>query len=234
MQAVILAGGKGTRLRPYTNVIPKPLVPLGDKPILEIILLQLRHYGVKEVVLAVNHLAHLIKAFFGNGEEFGLKIRYSLENEPLGTAAPLRMIEGLEDRFLVMNGDLLTTLNFSHLYETHLQAKSDITIGTFQKKLKLDLGVIESDGDKFTNYREKPELNYEVSMGLYVMNRTVLRHIPETGNFDMPDLVLKSEKNGDNVRCYKGSYDWLDIGRIEDYEAAIELFNKNKSHYIPS
>jgi len=234
MQAIILAGGKGTRLRPYTNIIPKPLVPLGEKPILEIILKQLKHHGVEEVVLAVNHLAHLIKAFFGDGSDFGLKIRYSLEDEPLGTAAPLRMIQDLQERFLVLNGDLLTTIDFAHLFDTHINNDADITIGTYRKKLKLDLGVIDSEGDRFSNYTEKPELNYEVSMGLYVMNRTVLQYIPETGKFDMPDLVLSAHKNGDSVRCYRGDFEWLDIGRIEDYETAIELFNENRSRYIPS
>jgi len=233
MQAIILAGGKGTRLKPFTNVIPKPLVPLGNKPILEIILLQLKHYGVTEVVIAVNHLAHLIKAFFGNGKSLGLDIRYSLEDKPLGTAGPLKIIGGLQNNFLVMNGDLLTTIDYSNIYKNHIDNGSDITIGTYSKKLKVDLGVIESKGDMFISYNEKPELNYQVSMGLYVMNRNVIRHIPENKKFDMPDLVVKAHKLNDNVSCHKGDYEWLDIGRLEDYETANKLFEKNRSYYIP-
>lgn len=233
MQAVILAGGKGTRLKPFTNVIPKPLVPLGEKPILEIILRQLKYYGVNEIVIAVNHLAHLIKAFFGNGKGLGLEIRYSLEDKPLGTAGPLKMIDGLEEQFLVMNGDLLTTINYADLYKFHKDNGSDITIGTYSKKLKVDLGVIESDGHNFLSYNEKPELNYEVSMGLYVMTRRIVRHIPENNKFDMPDLVIKAHESSDKVRCYKGEFEWLDIGRLEDYQTALELFEENKSRYIP-
>lgn len=232
MQAVILAGGKGTRLKPFTNVIPKPLVPLGDQPILEIILKQLRSHGVDEVIIAVNHLSHLIKAFFGNGENLGLNIRYSKEEKPLGTAAPLKLIKGLDERFLVLNGDLLTTIDYRKMFQAHISSKSDLSIGTFSKKIKIDLGVIESEGEKFISYTEKPELKYDVSMGLYVMNKIVLRHIPDNKMFDMPNLVRQAHKAGDIVTCYKGDFEWLDIGRVEDYELAVKLFENNENKYL--
>ena len=232
MQAVILAGGKGTRLKPFTNIIPKPLVPLGDQPILEIILKQLHHHGVNEVIIAVNHLSHLIKAFFGNGEDLGLSIRYSKEEKPLGTAAPLKQISGLDKTFLVLNGDLLTTINYKEMFQQHIKTNTDLLIGTYSKKVKIDLGVIESEGENFISYTEKPELKYDVSMGLYVMNREVLRHIPENQAYDMPDLVRKAHEEGDTVRCYKGDFEWLDIGRIEDYEMAVKLFKNDKNKYL--
>lgn len=233
MQAVILAGGKGTRLKPYTNVIPKPLVPVGEYSILEIILKQLKYYGVTEVVIAVNHLANLIMAFFGNGSSFGLNIRYSVENKVLGTAGPLNLIEGLQENFLVMNGDLLTTINYRDLFESHLEMGSVITIGTYSKRLKIDLGVIKSQGLSFVDYIEKPELTYDVSMGLYAMNKEVLILIPPESKFDMPDLVMKAHKAGKLVTCFKGNYEWLDIGRAEDYETAVQLFENAKNCYLP-
>jgi NDP-sugar pyrophosphorylase family protein len=233
MQAVILAGGKGTRLRPYTNVIPKPLVPVGEYSILEIILKQLKYYGVTEVVIAVNHLANLIMAFFGNGSSFGLNIRYSVENKVLGTAGPLNLIEGLQDNFLVMNGDLLTTINYRDLFESHLERGSIITIGTYSKRLKIDLGVVKSQGISFIDYIEKPELTYDVSMGLYAMNKEILSFIPPESKFDMPDLVMKIHHAGKSVTCFKGDFEWLDIGMAEDYEAAVQLFENAKNCYLP-
>jgi NDP-sugar pyrophosphorylase family protein len=234
MQAVILAGGKGTRLQPYTNSIPKPLVPIGDYPILEVILRQLKFYGITEVILAVNHLSHLIIDFFGDGTKLGIKIRYSIEDKILGTAGPLNLIDYLEENFLVMNGDLLTNINYKNFYNFHLEQKSLITIGTFSKSLKIDLGVIKSNGNNFISYDEKPIFTFDVSMGLYVINRNVIKLIPKEIKFDMPDLVKITDKSDRNsVICYKGDYDWLDIGRVEDYESAILLFESDKNKYLP-
>ena len=233
MQAVILAGGKGTRLKPYTNVIPKPLVPVGEYSILEIILKQLKYYGITEVVIAVNHMANLIMSFFGNGSSLGLNIRYSVENKVLGTAGPLSLIEGLHDNFLVMNGDLLTTISYRELFESHLEMGSVITIGTYSKHLKIDLGVIKSQGISFIDYIEKPELTYDVSMGLYAMNKEILSFIPPELKFDMPDLVMKIHNAGKRVTCFKGDFEWLDIGMSEDYETAVHLFENAKNCYLP-
>lgn len=233
MQAVILAGGKGTRLKPFTNVIPKPLVPLGDKPILEIVLRQLKYYGVEEVIIAVNHLAQLIMAFFGNGESLGLKIRYSLEDKILGTAGPLRLIDGLDENFIVMNGDLLTTLGYDDLMKFHCSNGSEITISAFRKEVKIDLGVLKIENDEFVDYIEKPSYFYDVSMGIYVLNKRVLSYIPENEKFDMPDLILQLKDKNKKISCYRGNYDWLDIGRIEDYEKAVEIFDTNNNVYLP-
>ena len=233
MQTIILAGGKGTRLKPFTNSIPKPLVPIGDMPILEVVLRQLRYYGVTQVTLAVSHMARLIEAFFGDGHDLGLEISYSVEDKILGTAGPLGLLSGLEEDFLVMNGDLLTTVDFRHLYSFHVKNHSAATVATFKKDIKIDLGVLEMDGDRFVDYIEKPTYSFKVSMGIYVLNRSVLDFIPKDSKFDMPELILALNKAGKSVRCYSGDYDWLDIGRIEDYETAVSLFEKNRSSYLP-
>ncbi len=233
MQAVVLAGGKGTRLKPFTNAIPKPLVPLGDLPILEIVLRQLRYHGVTDVVLAVNHLARLIQAFFGDGNDLGLRLTYSVENQPLGTAGPLRLLDHLEDNFLVMNGDLLTTIDFRDLYGFHTDASATATIATYKKEVKIDLGVLEIEHDRFLNYTEKPTYRYDVSTGIYAFSRKVLAYIPAEQKFDMPALMLALSAAGEPVRCYSGDYEWLDIGRVEDYERAIEAFESARSRYLP-
>jgi NDP-mannose synthase len=233
MQAVILAGGKGTRLKPFTNAIPKPLVPIGDMPILEVVLRQLRHFGVTNVKIAVNHLARLIEAFFGTGKDFGLEISYSMEESPLGTAGPLGILSDLEEDFLVMNGDLLTTIDYGDLFNFHRRLGSAATIATFAKEVKIDLGVLKMDGDTFVDYIEKPTYRFAVSTGVYVLSRRVLRRIPQGVKFDMPDLILELQRGGEAVRCYTGDYDWLDIGRVEDYETAAGLFEANRTKYLP-
>jgi len=232
MQAIILAGGKGARLRPFTNVIPKPLVPVGDLPILEIVLRQLIACGVTRVTLAVNHLARLIEAFFGKGRQFGLEIEYSLEDIPLGTAGPLRGVKALDQDFLVLNGDLLTTIDYGDLFRMHLSQHSAATIGAFRKEVKIDLGVIRTEEDRFVDYIEKPTYTFTVSMGVYAMNRRVLDYIPADTKFDMPDLILALHRAGERIVCYSGSYEWLDIGRPEDYKRAIELFETNRQAYL--
>ena len=233
MQAVILAGGKGTRLRPFTNIIPKPLVPIGSMPILEVVLRQLKHYGVHEVILAVNHLAQLIQAFFGDGANLGLRIRYSVENKVLGTAGPLQLLSDLEDSFIVMNGDLLTTINFAKLFGHHHSHDVDATIATFQKEVKIDLGVLETQEGDFLNYIEKPTYHFTVSMGIYVLNRTVLSYIPADQKYDMPELIISLKDDGRRVACYSGNYDWLDIGRVDDYETAVSIFESRRQEYLP-
>ena len=232
MQAVILAGGKGTRLKPFTNIIPKPLVPLGEVPVLEVLLRQLKKYGVTEVILAVNHMARLIEAFFGDGSELGLSIKYSIEGKVLGTAGPLGILDNLDDDILVLNGDLLTTLDFSKLFDYHLENDCDITIGTYLKEVKIDLGVLEHNDGIFMKYIEKPTYSFPVSMGVYVVNKAVLKNIPNNVKYDLPELVQDSHRAGSKILCYTGKYDWLDIGRVEDYEHAIQVFNANINRYL--
>jgi NDP-sugar pyrophosphorylase family protein len=232
IQAVVLAGGQGTRLKPYTTVLPKPLVPLGDMPILEIVLRQLRRSGIKRITIAVNHLAHLIEAFFGDGSRFGLEISYSCEDMPAGTAGPLRLVRGLCDDFLVMNGDLLTTLDYADLIRTHRSNGAVATVSTFKKEVKIDLGVLEVVGDQFRNYTEKPTYNFTVSMGIYALNHRVIDYIPEGAKFDMPDLILALHNAGEKIVCYSGDYDWLDIGRVDDYEQAVAIFEERRGAYL--
>lgn len=232
MQAIILAGGKGSRLKPFTTNIPKPLVPIDDIPILEVVLRQLKYYGFTDICIAVNHLAELIKAFFGNGEKLGLNITYSLEEIPLGTAGPLKLIENLEENFLVMNGDLLTTINYKDLFESHIKSNSDATISTYKKEIKIDLGVLKTEGADFIDYIEKPTYFFDVSMGIYVLNKKVIEMIPLNEKFDMPDLMLKLREESMKIRCYKGDYYWLDIGRVDDYEKAIEIFKDRREEFL--
>jgi NDP-sugar pyrophosphorylase family protein len=232
MQALILAGGEGTRLKPFTNVIPKPLVPIGDLPILEVVLRQLKRHGVDRVILAVNKLARLIEAFFGDGSRLGLEIVYSLEDKPLGTAGPIRLADNLDEDFILMNGDLLTTIDYSAFFRRHQASGATATIATFQKEVKIDLGVLEIKGETFANYTEKPTYHFTVSMGIYALNRRVLQFIDDGKKFDMPDLVLALHRAGEKIVCYSGDYDWLDIGRIDDYERAVQLFEANRHKYL--
>jgi len=233
MQAIILAGGKGTRLKPFTNSIPKPLVPVGNVPILEVILRQLKNAGITEITIAVSHLARLIEAFFGDGSEMGLSINYSLEDKVLGTAGPLRLVTDLQDRFLVMNGDVLTTLNYRMLQKFHIEEQNSISISTFQKKVNIDLGVLEVDNKVLTKYVEKPEYSFLVSMGIYLFEREVIDLIPHDTKYDLPDLVSAAMESGLRVGCYQEDCDWLDIGRVDDYETAVNLFESNPHKYLP-
>jgi NDP-sugar pyrophosphorylase family protein len=233
MRAVILAGGKGTRLAPYTVAFPKPLMPVGDLPILEIVVRQLRHYGFQRITMAVGHLAELIQTFFGDGSKFGIKIDYSREERPLGTAGPLHLIPDLDETFLVMNGDLLTDLNYGQLVRWHVEQKNDATIGVYEKKVSIDLGVLERDGDnRIVDYKEKPTLTYEVSMGVYVFSKSILQYVPK-GHFDFPDLVLELIRRGRPIRGYRFQGLWLDIGREEDYAKAVEAFEAQRAKLLP-
>lgn len=234
MQAVILAGGKGRRLRPLTATIPKPLMPIDETPILEVVLRQLKYYGFKDIVIAVNYMADLIMAVFGKGEKLGLNISYSIEDKPLGTAGPLSLIENLDDNFLVMNGDLLTTINYADLFDNHISNKNDATISTYKKEVKIDLGVLKIEDDKFVDYIEKPTYHFDVSMGIYVFNKSALECVPKDERFDMPDLILKLRDEDKKVGCYNGDYYWLDIGRHEDYEQAVEIFEIRKNEFLPN
>jgi NDP-sugar pyrophosphorylase family protein len=226
MQAVVLAGGKGTRLAPYTKILPKPLMPIGDMPILEILLLQMKRAGVTEVVLTVGHLAELLRAFFQDGERLGLHIVYSVEDQPLGTAGPLSLVaDHLQDTFLVTNGDVLTTLDLRQLVEAHRASGAIATIATHARKVKVDLGVLQFNGsDELTGYIEKPVYDFFVSMGIYVFEPRVLQFIPYNQYLDFPDLVLKLIENGERVMGYRFDGYWQDLGRADDYEQAVQEF----------
>jgi NDP-sugar pyrophosphorylase family protein len=232
-QAVILAGGKGSRLGPYTTVLPKPLLPVGDRAILDVVVSQLRGHGFDELVFAVGYLAHLIRAVFGDGSDHGVKIRYHHEIEPLGTAGPLAEIEDLDDTFLVMNGDVLTTLDYSDLYDAHRASGNVLTIATHRRVVHTEYGVIHVNGGgrlskRVTGYEEKPEIHYIVSMGIYVVEPAVLEYIPRGEAFQLPDLVLKLIAAGAEVGSYLYDGFWLDIGRHEDYERAISEYESIK------
>lgn len=228
MQAIILAGGKGTRLKPFTTCIPKPLVPVGDMPILEIVIRQLKHHGITNIVIAVNHLAEIIMAFFGDGKKYGVDIQYSIEDKPMGTAGPLTLIDKLDDSFLVMNGDLLTTINYQELWAFHNAHSSMATIATFKKHVAIDLGVLKIHNELFVDYIEKPTYVYDVSMGIYIFQKEVLQYLPKDQSTNMPDLMLLLHKEQKKVTCFKGDYDWLDIGRVDDYQAANDYFETNR------
>lgn len=224
MKAIILAGGKGTRLKPYTTVIPKPLVPIGEKAILEILLTRLKKTGVDEVFICLNHFAEIIMAFFGDGSKLGIHIHYSIEDEPLGTVGPLKLIQGLPQHFLVMNGDLLTDLDFRDLYEYHLKSDKLLTVSTYHRETKIDFGVLSVDTSNglMTAFHEKPVYDFDVSMGVYVMNRRVLDYVPEGHAYGFDDLMLTLLDKKEAVKVYPYQGYWLDIGRPDDYEKANE------------
>jgi NDP-sugar pyrophosphorylase family protein len=230
-RAVILAGGKGSRLAPYTTVIPKPLMPIGDRAILDVIVRQLRDQGFTEVTLAVGYLAHLIKAIFGDGSEFGLNIDYHDEQTPLGTAGAFATIDDLEEPFLAMNGDVLTSLDYRALYDTHVAEGNALTIATHRRTVKTEYGVLhldESDGDTrgVVGYEEKPEFHYVVSMGIYVVGPGVLELIEPNQRLDFPDLVQRLLDDGRQIGSYIYDGYWLDIGRHDDYEKAVRDFDQ--------
>jgi len=233
VRAVILAGGKGTRLKPLTAVFPKPLVPLGNKPIIEILLRRLASAGLKDVTICTGYLAELIKAVCGDGGKFGLNIEYVGEEQPLGTAGPLSLIPNLTDPFIVMNGDLLTTLSFPSMLNFHKRQKADFTVGVFPREVKIDFGVIQFDKrGEFSGYREKPKYNYEVSMGVNVISLAAMKHVPPGRHLDMPDLVLKVHAGKGRVKCYRENCRWLDIGRMDDYALAQEEFSQNEEAFL--
>ena len=236
MQALILAGGKGTRLRPYTSIMPKPLMPIGDMPILEILIRQLKEQGVDSIILAVGYLHHMIEAYFEDGKKFDIPITYSLENEPLGTAGPIKLVlKDLDENFLVLNGDLLTTINFSNLFNVHLEAKAAATIAAFKRTVDIDFGVLEiNEKSELENYSEKPIFNFDVSMGINVFNKSAIEGIIEDLDYiDIPDLMMELNKEKKKIFCYQEDCDWLDIGRIEDYNTAVDIFESNKKSFLP-
>ena len=233
MDVVVLAGGTGTRLRPYTTVLPKPLMPVGDMPVLEILLRRLAAAGFGRVNLAVGHLAELIEAYFGDGRRLGLELVYRREAEPLGTAGPLAGMELSSDRVLVMNGDLLTTLDFAPLVDGHVQSGAAATLAVRAREVAIDFGVVHVDGERVAAFDEKPVMAYDVSMGVYVFEQRVVDLIPHGVHFDFPDLLGAVLERDWLVRAHRSEDFWLDIGRLEDYELALDQFEELRPSLLP-
>jgi NDP-sugar pyrophosphorylase family protein len=224
-KAVVLAGGRGTRLAPFTSVLPKPLMPVGERAILELVVDQLKACGFTDVVFCVGHLSHLIRAVFDNRVNADVKISYVQEKEALGTAGPLRLVEGLDETFLVMNGDVLTDLDYGDLVRYHREQGNVVTVATHERSIKIDYGVLHlrterSDAD-IVGYQEKPEIRSTVSMGIYVLEPSALEHVPAGRPFDFPDLVQELLRQGAPLGAYRFDGLWFDIGRREDYEHAV-------------
>ena len=232
-RAVILAGGKGTRLRPYTVVLPKPLMPIGEYPILEVIIRQLKQNGFTHITMAVNHQAEIIKAFFGDGSKWDIKIDYSLEEKALSTMAPLKLIKDLPGNFLVMNGDILTDLDFGEFYKNHVENNNIFTISSYQREVKSEFGVLDIDNlNTLIGFREKPVSIYDVSMGIYMVSKKAINYIPEDTFYGFDHLMLGLMKNSEAPKVQKFDGYWLDIGRPDDYTQAIEEFEKMKEVFL--
>ncbi len=237
MRAVILAGGLGMRLRPYTVSIPKPLMPVGDQPIIDVVLRQLAHYGFEHVTIATGHLAEMLEAYCRDGSQYGLRIDYFREDEPLGTVGALALIDGLGgDDFLVMNGDMLTDLDYGALLARHRAGDGLATIATRMNNVQISLGVLKFDGGddtRLVDYDEKPTLQYEASMGVYCFSPGALQHIEPNVRLDFPDLMLRLIEKGETVRGWRSTDFWLDIGRPDDYGQAQDDFERLRGRLLP-
>jgi NDP-sugar pyrophosphorylase family protein len=234
MRAVLLAGGKGTRLQPFTAAFPKPLVPLDDTPVIEVLVRQLQQFGITDLTVVTGHLAELIRAFLGDGERYGLKINYFRETTPLDTAGCLGLLPRSPEPFLVMNGDLLTTLDFNALHTFHRAHGGLATIATYERQVKIDLGVLEIDDDgRLTDYIEKPTHKFLVSMGIYCFDPSVCDFVQPGERVSMPELILRLRNAGHEVQTFRDDCYWLDIGRPDDYAAACDEFRRDRSRFFP-
>ena len=224
MKAVIQSGGKGTRLRPYTTILPKPLLPVGSKPVLELLLKWLRRNGMNEVYITTGYLGHLIRSVCGDGRQWDLKITYTEEAEPLGTIGALSLLrDKLDETFLVINGDVLTDLNLGAFLATHRREGSSLTIATIRRSVRMDFGIIEDSNNIVVKFREKPNLSHLVSMGIYCMEPEILGHIPSGVPFGFDNLVFRALDIGLPMRTFLHDGFWLDIGRIEDFQKAQDI-----------
>lgn len=234
MQAIVLAGGKGRRLLPYTTVLPKPLMPIGDYPILEVILRQLRHAGFRKVTISTGYLHELIHAYIDSNKTLGLEISYVHEDTPLGTIGPLRLMKELDDTFLVMNGDILTDIDYKALVDWHTKKKAIATVATYQRDTNIDFGVLDKDGDgRIVAFREKPTYHFNVSMGVYVFSKEILGYVPEGEPFGFDQLMYALTAKKAPVFSYPHTGYWLDIGRPDDYARSIEEFEQYRDKFLP-
>jgi NDP-sugar pyrophosphorylase family protein len=233
MQAIILAGGKGRRLLPYTTVLPKPMMPIGDFPILEVVIRQLIRDGFDDIIISTGYLDAIIKAYIASQDFGAIHIRFSTETTPLGTMGPLHLIDELDECFLVINGDILTDLRFSLLYSLHQESKAVATIATYRRDVYIDFGVIKSnDENKIVNFIEKPIYHFDVSMGIYLLNREILTYIPKNQGFGFDQLMhVLIENNANMVRFLHNGF-WLDVGRPDDYEQAIVEFEQDSNRFL--
>ena len=233
MKAVVMAGGKGTRMAPYTKILPKPLMPIGDMPILEVLLRQMKAAGVDDVYLTVGHLSGLLRAFFQGGEQWDLNIHYCYEDFPLGTVGSLANIEGLDGTFFLTNGDVLTTLDLNDLVAFHKSQQAMATVAMHRRKVKIDFGVLQTNGEfAITGIIEKPTYEYLVSMGIYVFEPEVIKYVPKGKYLDFPDLILELTRAGEKVAGYAFDGYWQDLGRPDDYEQATKDFDSMRTQFI--
>ncbi len=236
-RAVILAGGQGTRLRPYTAVLPKPLLPVGDRPVLDIVMRQLHASGFEQVTIAVGYMYELIEAVMHHRNTHGLAIECVREEEPLGTVGPLAQIEGLDEPFLMMNGDVLTDLDYRQFLSDHIASGATATIAATTRHVDVTLGVLECDDyqdpNRLTGFVEKPRLTYDVSMGIYCFSPDVLDYVEPGVHLDLPDLLLKLIDAGELVRTWRSNAYWVDLGMREDYERAVEEFESMRERLLP-
>jgi mannose-1-phosphate guanylyltransferase len=235
MKAVIQCGGKGTRLRPHTSVLPKPLMPIGARPVLELVLKWLRRNGIREVFVTTGYLGHLIRSVCGDGDQWNMRITYTQEIEPLGTIGPLSLLrDQLDAPFLVLNGDVLTDLNLNQFINSHRKRNAAITIATATRTMKMDFGVIDETDGRVNGFREKPDVSHLVSMGIYCMDPVVLERVPSGVPFGFDDLMLQMLDDGDAVNVFKHNGLWLDIGRVEDFLKAQDVGWDEQSHVVPT
>lgn len=232
MLAVILAGGLGLRLRPYTMSIPKPLLPLGEVPTIEIVLRQLAFQGFTRVVITLGHLPQLVEAFLGDGDRFGLQLEYAIEEQPLGTAGALRLVDDLDDTFLVMNGDLLTTVDYAAVVAEQRAASRAGTVVLSRREVHIDYGVVHASAEgALERYEEKPVLHYLVSTGIYALGREAVDLLPP-GRCDMPDLITALNGEAGGVHCLVTDAYWQDIGRFDDYQRASADFAADPDRFL--
>jgi NDP-sugar pyrophosphorylase family protein len=239
-RAIILAGGYGTRLRPYTTVLPKPLMPVGDRPVLDIVVRQLVAQGFDRITMSTGHLAELIEAFFMDGRRYDVAIDYLREEEPLGTAGAISLVDDLDEDVLVMNGDILTELDYAALLTEHRASDAMATIATQQRSETIALGVLRFDGsggdadrDRVRGYDEKPEYTFDASMGVYCFSPGIANHLEHGEHLDFPDLVKRLLAAGQEVRAWRSDAFWLDIGMPRDYERAQEVFESMRGRLLP-
>ena len=232
--AVILAGGTGSRLKPYTNVLPKPLVPVCDVPILEIMIGQLRRHGFRRLILAVNYRNGLLRSYFGNGHAFGVDISYSTEQTALGTVGPLHLIaDELPESFLVMNGDVLTDFDYRACLKTHDKSGDVLTLGTFERRIQVADGVLTTDDSgSVTSITEKPTIALKVSLGINAMSKSVLQQVPRDRPFGMDGLVSTLLDSGQAVNTYHHTGEWYDIGCPQDLERANEAYAARPHKFV--